>query len=151
MRCSGGNIRSYLIRERQRISLSVYDRSSSTQRISRFEVRKQMKQRSAQRVDVATRISSLALNLFQRRVIRRISVDAGRRSHRSHLARRSFRQSKIEQHNLAAGSELQILRLDVSMNNLGILRVQVIKRVAVFIRPTQDVLFGNSSSSLCNL
>src|SRR5438067_13003779 len=58
-------------------------------------------------------------------------------------------QSKIEQHNLAARSELQILRLDVSMNNLGILRVQVIKRVAELIRPTQDLLFGKRSSALC--
>jgi hypothetical protein len=49
---------------------------------------------------------------------------------------------KSSRYNLAARSQFQVLRLDVAMNDLRILRVQVIERITKLVRPPQDIALG---------
>src|SRR5207245_2166308 len=98
----------------------------------------------SQRINVAARIRSQTLHLFERRIIRRVAKDARRGCNDGHLSPGTFRQSEIEQDDLAARRQLQVLRLDIAMNNLRLLRVQVIERVAKLIRPTQHFVLRES-------
>ena len=133
------HLRSHTIGKRQRIGQTIYNRRGATERVRRFHVGNQMKERRCQRIDITARISSQPLNLFQWRVVWGVAEDAGRSCHHRHLARRTFGQSKIEQHNLPARSQLEILRLDVAVNDLRILGMQIVERVAKLIGPAQHL------------
>src|SRR5205809_7081889 len=101
-----------------------------------------MKERRSQRINVAARVRTLALNLLQRCVVRGVAINTCGRRHGGQLACRSFSETEIEQHDLSARGELQILRLDVAMNDLRILSMQIVERVAQLIGPTRHVRFS---------
>src|SRR6267154_1434675 len=98
-----------------------------------------MIKRRAKSIDVALRTRTLMLYLFQRRIAPRISQDAARRVARQ-ICRLGFGQSKIEQSDLAAGGNFQIVRFDVAMNNLAITRVQIDEPIQQLISPGNHLI-----------
>src|SRR5438552_6841047 len=123
-------LRRYFVGWKQRIRLSVYERACAAERVRRFDVGEQMKQRRGQRIDVAARVRAQSLHLLERRVIRRVTEDTRRSRDHRRLPGISLRQAKVEQHNLATRSQLQILWLDIAVDDFRILGVQVVERIA---------------------
>ncbi len=92
--------------------------------------------RRGQRIEIAAQVGSQSLDLFEGRVVRRVAEDTGSGRYARDVAALTFRQSKVEQDDLAARCKFEILWLDVAMNNLRFLRVQVVKRVQQLVGPT---------------
>src|SRR4051794_11398289 len=67
------------------------------------------------------------------------------------MARRSLRQTEIEEDNLPFRRELQILRLDIAMDDGRLLCVQVIQSVQQLVRPIQDLRDGKRCPTLFQL
>src|SRR5947209_16300849 len=92
----------------------IDDGAGARQRINRNFAGQEMIKGRGERVEIATRVRACALNLFKRRVVARVAIDA-RGQARVGLRRRAFGQTEVEQNDLPARRELQVLRLDVAV------------------------------------
>src|SRR5436190_7235594 len=97
-----------------------------------------MIERRGEGIEVATRVGSGALDLFERRVIPRIAKDTLCRRLVPGIRRISLSQTKIKQHDLAARRQFQILRFYVPVYDGNVLIVQVIKSVQKLVGPLYD-------------
>src|SRR5258705_13630948 len=78
-----------------------------------------MIERGAKRVDVATRIGALVLDLFQRRVMARIAEKSLRSSY-GLVRGLSLGKTKIEQRDLTGFGHLLIVRVNMPVDHLAI-------------------------------
>jgi len=116
-------------RLQQWIGLAVHERRRARQSIRWFDARHQVIERRGECIEIAARISSQTLNLFEGRIVWCVTEDTrGGRDARD-LACLTFCETEVEQNDLAARSKFQILRFDVTMDDLRILCVQVVERV----------------------
>jgi hypothetical protein len=88
------------------------------------------------------------VHLFERRVVARVAEDAPRRRDARLLRGRALRQAEVEQHDLLARRELQILRLDVAVDDGHLLRVQVVQGVEQLVCPSEHVGDGEGAPAL---
>ena len=102
---------------------------SSRQRIRRFDAGEQMIERRPERVDVALRRRTEILNLLQRSITRRIAKNAGARCGVGRIRNLYLCQTKIEQNDFAHRGNFEIVRLDITMNDLPFARMQIDERV----------------------
>ncbi len=56
-------------------------------------------------------------------------------------------EAEVEQDDLAARRELQVLRLDVAVHDRRVLGVQVVERVEQAVGPAEDLLDGKSPAA----
>ncbi len=88
-------------RFQQRIGLAVNNCSRASQRIRWLDAGHQVIERRSKRIEIAARVSSQALNLFQRRVVWRVTEDTRGSGHARDLARLAFSEAEIEQDDLS--------------------------------------------------
>ena len=80
------------------------------------------------------------MNLFEWRIDRCVAIHAAVGLHCRHLARRAFRQSEVEQEQFSLIGNLQIRRLDVTMQNRRLAGVQILEQLQYLIGPTYNLL-----------
>ncbi len=125
---------------RERVGLVVDEGAGARQRIDRGGAGQQVIEGRAQAIEVAARVGAGALHLFERGVVARVAEDArvgvggGVR-----LRGQALRQPEVEEHDLAARRELEVLRLDVAVDDGRLVRVQVVERVEQLVGPAQRV------------
>ena len=89
-------------RRSERIGLAIHECSRARQRVRRFHAGHQVIERRAECIEIAARVGSQSLNLFERRVVWRVAEDACRVVSRARSLRLTFGQTEIEQNDLAA-------------------------------------------------
>src|SRR5687768_4319018 len=99
-----------------------------------------MIKRGAERIQITARVGAESLNLFERRVVWRVAKNAGGSRHARDVAGLAFCEAKVKEDDLSTRRDFQVLRLDVAMDDLWILRVQVVERVEQLIRPGQHLI-----------
>ena len=52
---------------------------------------------------------------------------------------RELCEAKIQQNDLSPGSEFQVLRFDIAVNDLRVLRMQIIERIKQLVRPGEHL------------
>ena len=75
-----------------------------------------------------------AADLLERRVARRVADEAARRQLRRRLGR-ALREAEVDQHEVPALVQLQVVRLDVPVDDRRLVRVQVLERVEQLVGP----------------
>src|ERR1043166_1360051 len=120
--------------------MAVYEFGRSRQSVRRLHRSDEVVKRRAQSIDVAARVSAESLDLFQRRIVWRVAINARGSCNNRDAACLSLREPEIQQDDLPAASQLKILRLDVAMDNWRVLRVQIIERVEQLISPGQNLV-----------
>src|SRR6185295_988986 len=94
-----------------------------------------MIQRRAQCIDVALRAGAQILNLFKRRVPRRVTKNAGASCATGRVTGLRLCQAEVEKNYASVRSDLQIVRFDIAMNNLPLVRVEINQRIKYLVSP----------------
>src|ERR1043166_5588832 len=101
------------MRRPQRVRLRTNQSGGSGQRIRRLDSREQMIEGRAKRIDIALWRRTQILNLFKRRVTRRVAKNTSAGFVVFMIVPSGFREAKIEQTNLARRGDFQVVRFDV--------------------------------------
>src|SRR5204862_6747186 len=123
-----------LMRGTQWIKLSFSQRCGAGDGIGGFHSCEKIVERRTQSVDVAARTRAQILNLFRRRVTPRETKNASARIERrlGHVRRG---QAEVQQSNLPARSDLQVMRFYIAVDDLMFRRMKIDEGVQNLIGP----------------
>ena len=96
-------------------------------------------QRCGQRIKVAACVRAFRFNLFERRIIRCVTVNTLSGGELKRLFGQALGETEVEQNDLPLVSHLQVLWLDVAVNDGRLLAVQVRKRAEQLVAPLNDL------------
>src|SRR3989442_6706127 len=107
-----------------------------------------MIERCRQRIEVTARVGAQALNLLKRRVVGRVPKKTRGSRRARKVSRLPFCETKIQQNDLSSGGEFQVLRFDIAVNDLRVLRMQIIERIKQLVRRGKDLIRRKRSAPL---
>ena len=101
-----------------------------------------------ERVQVAARVRAFGLDLFERRIVRRVAVNTLAGGELQRLFGQPFGQPEVEQNDLPLIGDLEILRLDVAMNDGRMLAVQISQCAKQLLAPLDDLVGVKRAAAL---
>jgi hypothetical protein len=105
------------IRRDERIRLMIQHCHRAGERVFGSGVREQVIERRAERVEIAARVCSETLNLFERRVVWRVTKNAGAGSDARDVARLSLGKTEVQNFCVSFTRNEDIGRLQVTMHD----------------------------------